>query len=185
MTIVDHVDPFGVPGLLDELEEVYLDAYADPPYAYGTLQASAFREQLVSQAQTTGFALVVATDEDQLVGFTQGVPFPAGRWWRYATTPAPTDIVDRTKFAVIQFVVTRAAQGRGVGHELMRTLLVQRPEEYGILTSYPDVKARSVYAHWGWRQVGNSHPPDLAEMDALALPLMAARATSPLFQTRA
>lgn len=182
MTLVRHIDALDAVDSLDALERVYLDAYADPPYSYGAQQLDAFRGHFHQQTQVEGFALVAAFEDDQIAGFTHGVPFGAGRWFRFATTPAPDGIVEQTKFAIIQFVVSRGYQGKGIGRLLMQTILADRPEEYCILTCYPDVKARAIYERWGWRRVGASHPPHLAEMDALALPLKQARTTSPLFR---
>jgi GNAT superfamily N-acetyltransferase len=178
--IIRRLDSSAALASLDLLEQVYLDAYAEPPYSYGAKHADAFRTQFEQQTTVPGFALVAAYDSDRLIGFAHGIPFPAGRWFRNATTDPPPDLLPRTKFAVIQFVVRRENQGHGAGRLLMTALLAQRTEELAILTSYRDVKARRIYEHWGWRKVGISHPPLLDEMDALALALNGADGILPI-----
>ncbi|MEU8082188.1 hypothetical protein AB0B57_00930 [Micromonospora sp. NPDC049101] len=49
----------------------------------------------------------------------------------------------------------------------MRRLLADRPERYATLASDPRSRAREIYAHNGWRQVGASVLPWGPPMDPL------------------
>jgi ribosomal protein S18 acetylase RimI-like enzyme len=48
--------------------------------------------------------------------------------------------------------------GRGIGAELMRRVLADRPERYAVLSARPNAPAMAVYRRAGWRKAGDSYP---------------------------
>jgi GNAT superfamily N-acetyltransferase len=146
--------------LLDELLPVYVEVYSEPPYSRGPKDFEGFRSRYEQQSSMPGFELITATAAEGLAGFTYGLPFLAGRWWRGALEMPPPEVKDAPKFAIVELVVRRAYRGQGLGRKLMDTLLSQRPEKYATLLANPLAPARTMYERWGWRQVGTvqSHP---------------------------
>ena len=67
----------------------------------------------------------------------------------------------------LEFIVTRAERGKGIGTALMTALLADRPERYATLCANPAAPARRIYQRWGWRSVATVHPPTMGAMDVL------------------
>ncbi|BCB81223.1 hypothetical protein GCM10022251_62850 [Phytohabitans flavus] len=167
-------DPAEVDRLLDPIVELYSEVYAEPPYNGGPLfSRERFLDRTNRQKDNDGFTLVTAHTGSELDGFAFGFPFPAGGWWRGATTPQPpTEILHVPKFAVIELVVRKTRRGHGLGHFLMNALLDGRPEPYAMLLAEPDAPARTMYQRWGWQQVAAVQPADDAPwLAALVIPL--------------
>ncbi|MFC3500044.1 GNAT family N-acetyltransferase [Micromonospora krabiensis] len=157
--------------LIDALAELYAIVYAEPPYCEGPEQVARFREGLPDEATRPGFTLAAAHDRDRLVGAAYGWTMPAGTWWSRADGEPPADVREAAKLAVMEWIVHPARRSEGIGAELMRRLLADRPERYATLASDPRSHARQVYARNGWRQVGTSALPWGPPMDLLVLDL--------------
>lgn len=171
---IDRLDGPHALHVLDELAELYLEVYAEPPYNSGPLFGeAAFRDRTQRQMRADGFTLVTASaGNGDLVGYAFGVTFAAESWWSGATKLPPPEILSPSKFAVIEVLVRRAWRGRGLGRGLLDDLLADRPEPLAILTAVADAPARRMYDRWGWRQVGTiQHTPTAPVMDELVLPL--------------
>lgn len=172
--IVARTDGADIDEILPEMTNLYREVYAEPPYNSGPLfDIDAFQTRTRRQATRAGFTLITARDDDtSMIGFAFGVPFAAHQWWSGEATPPPAEILAAPKFAVIELVVRQSRRGHGIGHNLMTTLLADRPEPYAFLTAFPDAAAREVYRRWGWTQVGTAHhTPDSPVLDSLVLPL--------------
>ncbi|MBB5874653.1 GNAT superfamily N-acetyltransferase [Allocatelliglobosispora scoriae] len=159
---------------LDELTDLYLEVYAEPPYNSGPLwHKDAFLNRTHNQAAREGFTLVTADDHDgTLCGFTFGLTIDAGKWWANSLTEPPEQIRAAAKFAVIELVVRRPHRERGLGRTLLTTLLNTRTEPYAILSAMPSAPARDIYEHWGWHHIATSQPNDDAPMlDTMMLQL--------------
>lgn len=157
--------------LFDALADLYAVVYAEPPYNEGPERVREFRDGLPDEAARPGFTLVTADDDGLLVGFAYGWTMPAGRWWRRAEQDPPPDVRDADKVAVMEWVVRPGRRGGGIGAELMRRLLADRPERWATLASNPDAPARDIYQRQGWRQIGTSRLPWGPPMDLLVLDL--------------
>ncbi len=158
--------------LLDALEQLYVNVYAVPPYDSGPLyDRAAFIARTTRQASRPGFTIVWARSlGGELIGFTFGLPFEAGKWWAGEASAPPDDVLSSPKFAVIELVVSQSWRGRGIGRSLLDTLLADRIERYAVLTADPGAPARKIYAHWGWEQIGTArHTADAPLMDQLLL----------------
>ncbi|MGA4730142.1 GNAT family N-acetyltransferase [Micromonospora taraxaci] len=158
------------------LVRLYAVVYAEPPYAEGPEQVAAFADGLSAETERPGFVLVVADDDDALVGAAYGWTMTAGRWWTRADIEPPDDLRSASKFAVMEWVVHPDRRGTGIGGELIRRLLDGRPESWATLASNPAAPARAIYQRAGWQQVGRSAMSDGTPMHLLVLPLPAAPA---------
>jgi GNAT superfamily N-acetyltransferase len=167
-------DGSDVDGWLDEIAGLYEVVYAEPPYNGGPLfSRMRFLERTNEQKTAPGFTLVTARAGDDLVGFSFGFTFGAGRWWGGTIRPQPAaEVLAPEKFAVIELVVAKPWRGRGLSSALMTMVLSDRPERYATLLSEPEAPARRIYEHWGWRHATDVRPADDAPwMNALVLPL--------------
>jgi GNAT superfamily N-acetyltransferase len=156
-------------GMLDELADAYIEGYADDPDAGRfPYTRDAFVERTTGQARSPGFTLIAGHWAAELAGFSFGLPFTAGRWWRGAEGEAPAELVNTDNFAVIELVVLPRFRDQGLAGRLFRTLLADRPEPYATLVAEKRGRARAMYDRWGWRAVQSDRPsPDVAELDVL------------------
>lgn len=155
--------------LFPALVDLYAVVYAEPPYVEGPEQVTRFAEGLPQEATRPGFTMVAAEDDGTLVGVAYGWTMPAGRWWSRADQDPPADVLHADKIGVMEWIVHPCRRGEGIGAELMRRLLADRPERWATLASDPRSHARQVYARNGWQQVGQSQMPWGPPMDLLVL----------------
>jgi ribosomal protein S18 acetylase RimI-like enzyme len=149
---------------MDELSELFLDVYSEPPYLMGEDEVHLFQERFEAQRQQEGFSLVTARGDGKLIGFIFGVTLlPTTQWWSRLLTSLPPEIVEERPgrtFAVVELVVRRDWRRRRVAEKLHDMLLTGRPEERATLTARPDAgPAQAAYAKWGWRKVGQKRNP--------------------------
>ncbi|MER5649682.1 GNAT family N-acetyltransferase [Streptosporangium sp. NPDC002524] len=159
--------------LAEEYVSLYRENYAEPPYLSGPLYSrERFLERTGQQVTSDSFTLVSARSGAKLVGFSFGFAFAAGRWWGgEATVPAP-EVVAAPKFAVIELDVHQDYRRRGIGRQLLETLLAQQPAPYATLLADPDAPAHAMYQRWGWQLVGPVRPaPDARASDAMVIAL--------------
>lgn len=163
--------PDAVPSMRAELIDVHVDARAEligqPFYS-----AERFGERLDAYAADPGFDLVTGHVGDTLVGYAFGGPLSAHtRWWAGLRDAADLGVTRETgsrTFAFREFVMRKAYQRRGYGHQLHDVLLGGRPEERATLLVQGDNPARALYLRWGWRVAGQVQPfPDSPVFDAL------------------
>ncbi len=156
--------------MLEELADLYKRVYAEPPYdSAPKFSRARFLERTRDQAASSGFTLVTARRDTGLSGFAFGFSMAAGGWWAAASLPS-WDVVDASKFAVVELIVDRAERGRGLGRRLLDALLESRPEPYATLAAVVDADAYGWYLRHGWRKVAEfrAEPP---HSDALVLSL--------------
>ncbi|MCG5464253.1 GNAT family N-acetyltransferase [Micromonospora sp. MED01] len=173
VTYTAHTRSTAAP-LFRALVDLYTVVYAEPPYGEGPEQVARFADGLPDEAHRPGFTLISASKDGDLIGAAYGWTMPAGRWWGRAETEPPDYLRDVDKFAVMEWLVHPTRRGEGIGAELMRRLLDDRPEPWATLASNPLAPARRMYARAGWKEVGRSALPWGPPMDLLALDLPAA-----------
>lgn len=149
---------------LDELSDLYLDVYAEPPYEWDTEHADLFVERFKVQASQDGFALVEAKHGTELVGIAFGVTLqPSTPWWQNLLESLPeavtTERRDRT-FAVVELLVRKAWRRQHIAQAMHDLLLAGRTEERATLTVLPAATpAQQAYAKWGWQRVAHKRNP--------------------------
>ncbi|MEN3609292.1 GNAT family N-acetyltransferase [Plantactinospora sp. ZYX-F-223] len=162
--------PSAVP-LFPDLVELYGVVYAEPPYEEGADEVAGFAAKLPEESVRPGFTLVAAEDGPDLIGAAYGWTMPAGVWWSRADAAPAPEVLAAAKLAVMEWIVHPDRRRRGIGAELMRRLLVDRPETWATLASDPRSLARRLYERAGWRKIDTSHLPWGPAMDLLVLPL--------------
>lgn len=162
--------------LLDRLSDAYADAYGAAPDSDKT---AAFRHRALRQFGQPGFALVTATEGDQLLGFAFGRTLPAGdtHWWGGLQPEPPADFRTETgtrTWVLAEIEVRRTHQGHGLGRALHDAVLTARPEERATLATAPDAAVQAAYTSWGWQPVGRVPGADgeyYSAYDLFVLPL--------------
>lgn len=156
--------------MLDEITELYdmingeFSYYSDPIFG-----KASFVKRTKHQARRDGFDLVVARANGRLIGFSFGLPFSPGGWWADAELPAE-EILNASKFAVVELDLHSDYRGKGLGKELLNRLLEGRREEFATLAAMTESPAYAMYLHLGWRKVGEIGGEGPV-MDALLIPL--------------
>jgi GNAT superfamily N-acetyltransferase len=172
---VDEVRRWSGPEILaqlDELKQIYEEAYAEPPYRRTPEHVQRLGTRLAEQVDLPGFVFVGSTMDSAVAGFTFGRHFEALQWWYGAQDMPPAELLAAEKFAVSELVVAPAYRGQRLASRLIAELLRDRHEPYAILLSHPDAVARRIYARWGWRQVGTASATARGtQLHALALDL--------------
>lgn len=162
--------------VLDDIADVYIDAHSGNADEDDEMfSRPSFISRTESQAQMAGFELITATSENTVIGFSFGYQFSPGQWWSDCTPPTQ-EILDSTKFAVIELSVRRGCQGRGIGKKLFTELLAHRDEDFATLAATPGSQAYAMYERWGWNRVGTFETPPI--MDALGIRLKQNQATA-------
>ena len=149
---------------LDELRDLYVDVYAEPPYEWGDEHGDLFVERFKVQAAQDGFALVEARRGAELVGCCFGVTLqPSTPWWRNLLAPLPEELTKESPgrtFAVVELLVRKAWRRQHVAKAMHDLLLRNRPEERATLTVLPAaLPAQRAYAQWGWHTVAQKRNP--------------------------
>jgi GNAT superfamily N-acetyltransferase len=155
VTLAQH-DGHSASELLDELCDVYADAYGVEP---ATDKTSAFHGRASKQFDRPGFSLVTAQVEGRFIGFAFGYTLPEGDtyWWKGLEPEPAAEFTAETgsrTFVLSEIEVRRAWQGEGVGRAVHDALLIGRQEERATLATGPDAASQPVYLGWGWQKVG-------------------------------
>ncbi len=144
----------------DELQALYAEVYADPPYRR-TADAALFAGRFAVQRRQPGFVLAEARQGAYLVGYGSGMPLrPSTSWWRDLTTALPEEVTaehpGRT-FALTELLVRASWRRQGIAQTLHDLLLANRPEERATLTVAPGATpAQTAFQKWGWRKVART-----------------------------
>lgn len=149
---------------LNELRDLYLDAYSEPPYEWGDEHADLFIDRLKVQAQQDGFALIEARNDAELIGIAFGVTLqPSTPWWQHLLEPLSEEITQERPgrtFALVELLVRKPWRRQHIAETMQNLLLSNRQEERATLTVLPAaVSAQQAYAKWGWHKVAQKRNP--------------------------
>lgn len=146
--------------LLDELAAVYRAAFTARGYDETEDEVQRLvTEQLPTHAVREGFRLVVVREAGAVRGFAYAYSGSDGQWWtEQIRASAPREVVDEwfgAHLDVVLLAVDPAAQARGLGRSLMEALLLDRPEERAVLTTYrgEDRPAPRLYRRLGFERL--------------------------------
>src|SRR4051794_10976725 len=107
--------------MLDEITGLYVEVHNKPEHQFPHYRREGFIDRTADQCARDGFELVSLRVDNQLVGFSFGIRFDAGKWW--ADTPKPpAAILDATKLTVVELDVDERSRGQGFGRQLMNRL---------------------------------------------------------------
>lgn len=145
--------------LMDELCEVYADAYGAVPGEDIREKTSAFRERASAAMRGVNYSLVTARGGGELVGFAFGYGLrPERGWWDGLSPEPPEGFTEETGSRTVvlsEIEVRRAWQGRGIGRAVHDAFLSQRTEQRATLASNPQATGtHTLYERWGWQKVG-------------------------------
>jgi ribosomal protein S18 acetylase RimI-like enzyme len=158
----------------DELIAVYQDAYgaafdlSDP-----FLTPRAFGERLDGHLARAGFLLVLATVEDQPVGYVYGYPLPPEtRWFETMTpplVPAHANALAAGQFLAINEIMVRPGyQRRGIAAAAHAEYLAGRTQRHvTLLVLATNTPAYTAYRSWGYRKLGVLVPDPNHQFDCL------------------
>jgi GNAT superfamily N-acetyltransferase len=145
---------------MDELCEVYADAYGAVGDEDIHQKSSAFRERATAALHGINYSLATAYAGDELVGFALDYGLQRRGWWDGLSPEPPDGFTEETgsRTVVLAEIEARCAwQGRGIGRAVHDTFLSQRAEERATLASNPeaaDTHALLQLERWGWQKVG-------------------------------
>ncbi|ROO61722.1 acetyltransferase (GNAT) family protein [Micromonospora sp. Llam0] len=160
-----RLDAAAAAAMLDQLAEVYADAYGQVPGEDTGVKADAFRDRATAALGARNYELVTARSGDELVGFVLGYSLRQERDWFGGLDPAPepgfTDERGGERTVVLaEIEVRKAWQGKGIGRGLHDTFLGGRREERATLSANPVATAtHALYERWGWVRVGTKPGP--------------------------
>ncbi|MEU7943152.1 GNAT family N-acetyltransferase [Micromonospora taraxaci] len=155
-----HYGAVEAKGILDQLVGLYLEVYAGGCEFYSEER---YRRQLDLHMQRVGWALVTATIDGGLVGYTYGFPLPPQtRWWEGIDEPVPpwfTDENGTRTFALSELLVHPGWRRQGIARALHDALVRSRTEPRMTLLARPDnVAAQTAYRSWGWDKITQLQP---------------------------
>jgi ribosomal protein S18 acetylase RimI-like enzyme len=157
----------------DDVLAVYAAAMEVAPAAARTRKGI-----LLSHLERRGLRAVAALEGDELVGIAYGYVGEPGQWWHDQVAGAMTGEQAATwlrdAFEVCEFHVRPELQGRGLGRDLLDTLLTGTGSSTAVLTT-PDreTRARRFYRADGWQDLvrGLRFPGDPRSFAVLGKPL--------------
>jgi GNAT superfamily N-acetyltransferase len=160
--------------MLSEITDFYEKIRSEEPEdgTHDLFTRQSFISRTTAQAEKSGFELVTAVTGAALTGFSFGYPLSPGQWWGECT-PAPDEVLNASKFAVIELNVRKEIRRQGIGKRLLGELLGNRGEQFATLATSTGSEANLMYLRWGWRKVGYFVTPPPMDALVISLPLAA------------
>ena len=149
---------------LDELRDLYLDVYADPPYEWGAEHADLFAERFSGQAAAAGFALVEARSGADLAGIAFGVTLqPTSPWWHNLLEPlseaVATEHPGRTSPSWNSWSAMPGEDSTSLKRCMTCSFSAGRRNEPTLTVLPAAIPAQRAYAKWGWHHVARKRNP--------------------------
>ena len=148
---------------IDQLCHLYDAIFSMPPFTWSPEDSGDHRRMLTDLLTNATFAVTIAREGQELVGFAYGHRLPVTHgWWSGFPAPLPKEFTTERQgrtFTLTDFGVDGRYRGQGIGRQLHNTLLNSRSEERAVLSVQPTaLETKQVYEHWGWRHVGRKGP---------------------------
>jgi|SRR5882757_2497633 len=150
--------------LIDPICNLYDETFSASPFVWTDDESSHHREMLRSLLTEPSFGIATAEVQSTLVGFAYGYTLsPNTRWWQGFQETLPAELTEERPgrtFALIDLAVQARWRTRGVGRQLVDTLLDSRNEERATLCVQPTAAAaQAFYDRLGWQKVGQKDMP--------------------------
>lgn len=143
-----------------EIQDVYIDAFTEPPYNEPASAGASFVERLQGETDRPGWTLLVAEQNGRIAGFAYGYVTEPGQWWHDRVTAGlEPELVRRwftESFVLVEFAVKRAARGKGLGSRLHDCLLDSQSQPTMVtMTHEHENDALAFYRQRGWQVVAD------------------------------
>jgi len=137
---------------------VYGEAFSRPPYSDADRGREIRQRIRETHANRPGFQLLVAcTAPDRVVGMAYGYHGSTGQWWhdtvQHALAPSVAAEWLGDSYELVEIAVHPAAQGNGIGAELIDVLLEPRREATCVLSTRTDSEAHRLYRRLGFEEI--------------------------------
>ena len=141
-------------GCRDAVVGVYRAAYSLPPYNATEESVAQFAEGWAARIQHRDFRLVLASDEDEIIGMAYGWTSEPRTYWHEKMADQLVELAEywlADCFAFVDIAVKPSAQGRGAGKALYSALFADLPNSTSLLyTHQSDTAAFQMYQKLGW-----------------------------------
>lgn len=155
--IVSYEDAKQVEPMLEQIVDIYREAFGQAPYFKDDYEVRSFARVLPQHIQRAGFRCVIAQDENSqaILGFAYGYTGADGQWWHNLVLRDMNDedaaLWMSDVFEVVELAVRHAQQGHGYGSLLHDALLEGRPHHTAALSTYDvETTALKLYERRGW-----------------------------------
>lgn len=153
----------GEPQALDAAADLYAEVFSETPYDENPDQS---RKSFLSRVEKYGrtkphFRLILAWQQDALVGIALGNGITTGDWWRDRVIPQlpivqSDEWFGEEAFAVVELAVSPAHRRGGIAASLLATLVAGLPYPTAVLSAYAAAEtARRFYRRQGWTEVAS------------------------------
>ena len=137
--------------------DVYAAAFLEPPYSDPDRGAEVSYRLKKVHSGRRGFRGLVAVRADRVTGMAYGYRGMGGQWWHDAVNAALEPETRRRwmedSFELVEIAVHPKEQRGGVGSDLIRELLTDRPESTCVLSTRTDSRAHILYARHGFEVI--------------------------------
>lgn len=149
--------PADVSRLVDDLVDVYRQAFRGPPYSKGENIVRQFQSTLPRHTERDGFRCVAAAraGRREFLGFGYGYTSRSGQWWHdQVMRKLDTETAGKwlgNAFEIVELAVRPALQGRGIGGCLHDALLEGLEQRTAVLSTLDaDTRGFRLYRSRGW-----------------------------------
>jgi GNAT superfamily N-acetyltransferase len=124
-----------------------------------------FIERMADYEGSPRFALVVATIDDEVIGFlTAANMIPGTAWWKDIDPEPSAEFIredNARTVAIFDLMVTPDQRGHGYASLIHEAFLKERTEErVTLLSSEPQQPAYAMWLHWGYKIIGSKATGD-------------------------
>jgi GNAT superfamily N-acetyltransferase len=142
---------------IEQIRQVYLEAFAPPPYSRPPAVADSFANALLRHLGYPSFRFAATADPrtHEVLGFAYGHTSEAGQWWHdlvaLSMKSGQAARWMRGSFELVEFAVAPRAQGRGLGRALHDRVLAGLPHRAALLSTLrAETVALRLYRQRGW-----------------------------------
>lgn len=137
---------------------LYAQVFAEPPYDEDPAENAAHFAERIGRyaAEKPNFRLLVATQQDEIIGFVLGTGVGPGDWWwdrldNVLTAEQRTGWLTSQMFSVAELAIAPSHRRSGVARQLMSEALRGLPYDRAILGCHPEAApAQHLYGSLGW-----------------------------------